>query len=75
MAELRAPVNKDVDFATNFWTNEYLHQQKNMFIDPVRMEAYYNALFKNPNHFYNKVLSKSENFFSFLLSFSINILT
>lgn len=59
MAELPAPVNKDVDFAKYFCTYAYLYYQKVMLSDRVRMEAYYNAVFKNPYHFRNKVLSNS----------------
>ncbi|XP_039126042.1 protein arginine N-methyltransferase PRMT10-like [Dioscorea cayenensis subsp. rotundata] len=56
MAELPAPVNKDVDFAKYFCTYAYLYYQKVMLSDRVRMEAYYNAVFKNSYHFRNKVV-------------------
>ncbi|KAM0944874.1 putative methyltransferase [Dioscorea sansibarensis] len=51
-----APLDKDVDFANYFCTYAFLYHQKEMLSDRVRMDAYYNAVFTNPNHFRNKVV-------------------
>ncbi|KAJ0977761.1 hypothetical protein J5N97_013235 [Dioscorea zingiberensis] len=53
---VRAPVDKDVDFANYFCTYAFLYHQKEMLSDRVRMDAYFNAVFKNPHHFRNKVV-------------------
>ncbi|KAK8962752.1 Protein arginine N-methyltransferase PRMT10 [Platanthera guangdongensis] len=49
-------VDKNVDFANYFCTYAYLYHQKEMLSDRVRMDAYYNAVFKNKHHFVGKVV-------------------
>ncbi|KAM0944871.1 putative methyltransferase [Dioscorea sansibarensis] len=56
MAEVKASVDKDVDFANYFCTYAFLYHQKEMLSDRVRMDAYYNAVFRNLNHFRDKVV-------------------
>ncbi|KAI4379448.1 hypothetical protein MLD38_005745 [Melastoma candidum] len=48
-------VDKGVDFAQYFCTYAYLYHQKEMLSDRVRMDAYYNSVFKNKKHFQGKV--------------------
>ncbi|KAL5976965.1 class I-like SAM-binding methyltransferase superfamily [Asimina triloba] len=50
-----APVDKGADFANYFCTYAFLYHQKEMLSDRVRMDAYNNAIFYNPNHFRGKV--------------------
>lgn len=50
-----ATVDKGVDYANYFCTYAFLFHQKEMLSDRVRMDAYYNAIFKNKNHFFQKV--------------------
>jgi len=50
-----APVPKDVDYANYFCTYAFLYHQKEMLSDRVRMDAYFNAIFENKNHFAGKV--------------------
>jgi hypothetical protein len=50
-----AVVDKGVDFAQYFCTYAFLYHQKEMLSDRVRMDAYYNAIFKNKHHFQGKV--------------------
>ncbi|KAH0970386.1 hypothetical protein GBA52_022542 [Prunus armeniaca] len=47
-------VDKGVDFANYFCTYAFLYHQKEMLSDRVRMDAYYNAVFKNKHHFNGK---------------------
>ncbi|KOM40162.1 hypothetical protein LR48_Vigan04g036000 [Vigna angularis] len=51
-----APVPKDVDFANYFCTYAFLYHQKDMLSDRVRMDAYFNAIFENKNHFAGKTV-------------------
>ncbi|XP_077211280.1 protein arginine methyltransferase 10 [Tasmannia lanceolata] len=58
---IRAPINgesvdKGVDFANYFCTYAFLYHQKEMLSDRVRMDAYYNAIFKNHHHFRGKIV-------------------
>ncbi|KAK2996931.1 hypothetical protein RJ639_025578 [Escallonia herrerae] len=53
----RAPVDKEVDFANYFCTYAFLYHQKEMLSDRVRMDAYYDAVFRNPSHFLGKWLA------------------
>ncbi|XP_020101057.1 protein arginine N-methyltransferase PRMT10 isoform X2 [Ananas comosus] len=55
-AAAAAGVDKGVDFANYFCTYAYLYHQKEMLCDRVRMDAYYNAVFRNKHHFRNKVV-------------------
>lgn len=48
-------VDKGVDFAQYFCTYAFLYHQKEMLCDRVRMDAYFNAIFKNKHHFEGKV--------------------
>ena len=48
------PVDKAADFANYFCTYAFLYHQKEMLSDRVRMDAYYNSIFKNPKHFKDK---------------------
>ena len=43
------PVDKGVDFANYFCTYTFPYHQKEMLFDRVRMDAYYNVIFKNKN--------------------------
>ncbi|KAK2973635.1 hypothetical protein RJ640_029627, partial [Escallonia rubra] len=52
----RAPVDKEVDFANYFCTYAFLYHQKEMLSDRVRMDAYYDAVFRNPSHFLGKTV-------------------
>ncbi|KAM1077960.1 hypothetical protein ACFX15_024580 [Malus domestica] len=63
-----APVDKGVDFANYFCTYAFLYHQKEMLseFDRVRMDAYYNAVFKNKHHFHGKV----QHLMSSLLNYS-----
>ncbi|XP_039123404.1 protein arginine N-methyltransferase PRMT10-like [Dioscorea cayenensis subsp. rotundata] len=56
IARLPAPLDKDVDFTKYFCTYAFLHNQKVVLSDSVRMKAYYYAVFENPNHFRDKVV-------------------
>ncbi|GKV00742.1 hypothetical protein SLEP1_g13382 [Rubroshorea leprosula] len=49
-------VDKGVDFAQYFCTYAFLYHQKEMLCDRVRMDAYYNAIFKNKHHFQGKTV-------------------
>lgn len=49
-------VDKGVDFANYFCTYAYLYHQKEMLCDRVRMDAYYNAIFENKEHFHGKTV-------------------
>ncbi|KAF5184993.1 arginine methyltransferase [Thalictrum thalictroides] len=49
-------VDKGVDFANYFCTYAYLYHQKEMLCDRVRMDAYYNAVFQNKEHFNGKTV-------------------
>lgn len=49
-------VDKGVDFAQYFCTYAFLYHQKEMLSDRVRMDAYYNSIFKNKNHFQGKTV-------------------
>ncbi|KAK7354294.1 hypothetical protein VNO80_19753 [Phaseolus coccineus] len=51
-----APVPKDVDYANYFCTYAFLYHQKEMLSDRVRMDAYFNAIFENKNHFAGKTV-------------------
>ncbi|KAG8093965.1 hypothetical protein GUJ93_ZPchr0012g20760 [Zizania palustris] len=51
-----ARVDKEVDFANYFCTYSYLYHQKEMLCDPVRMDAYHSAVFRNAHHFRGKVV-------------------
>jgi hypothetical protein len=48
-------VDKAADFANYFCTYAFLYHQKEMLSDRVRMDAYYNAIFRNARHFQGKV--------------------
>lgn len=48
-------VDKGVDYAQYFCTYSFLYHQKEMLSDRVRMDAYFNAIFKNKHHFDGKV--------------------
>ncbi|KAK8500221.1 hypothetical protein V6N12_002326 [Hibiscus sabdariffa] len=50
------PVDKGADFANYFCTYGFLYHQKEMLSDRVRMDAYYNAVFKNKHHFQGKTV-------------------
>lgn len=49
-------VDKAADYANYFCTYAFLYHQKEMLSDRVRMNAYHNAIFKNPKHFKDKVI-------------------
>ncbi|KAL5729499.1 type I protein arginine methyltransferase [Ranunculus cassubicifolius] len=49
-------VDKGVDFANYFCTYAYLYHQKEMLCDRVRMDAYYNSIFENKEHFIGKTV-------------------
>ncbi|XP_042493117.1 protein arginine N-methyltransferase PRMT10 [Macadamia integrifolia] len=49
-------VDKGVDFANYFCTYGFLYHQKEMLCDKVRMDAYYNAIFENKEHFHGKAV-------------------
>lgn len=51
-----ATVDKGVDFANYFCTYAFLYHQKEMLSDRVRMDAYFNSIFKNKSHFLGKVV-------------------
>ena len=48
-------VDKGVDYANYFCTYSFLYHQKDMLSDRVRMNAYFNSIFKNKHHFLGKV--------------------
>lgn len=48
-------VDKGVDFANYFCTYSFLYHQKEMLSDRVRMDAYFNSIFRNKHHFRGKV--------------------
>ncbi|XP_039071700.1 protein arginine N-methyltransferase PRMT10-like isoform X1 [Hibiscus syriacus] len=50
------PMDKGADFANYFCTYALLYHQKEMLSDRVRMDAYYNAVFKNKHHFQGKTV-------------------
>lgn len=52
----RPVVDKEVDFANYFCTYAFLYHQKEMLSDRVRMDAYYNSIFRNKSHFLDKVV-------------------
>ncbi|KAM7509421.1 hypothetical protein LguiA_019874 [Lonicera macranthoides] len=49
-------VDKGVDFANYFCTYAFLYHQKEMLSDRVRMDAYFNSIFKNKTHFLGKTV-------------------
>ncbi|OVA00495.1 Protein arginine N-methyltransferase [Macleaya cordata] len=49
-------VDKGVDFANYFCTYGFLYHQKEMLCDRVRMDAYYNSIFQNKEHFHGKTV-------------------
>ncbi|KAF8393258.1 hypothetical protein HHK36_021499 [Tetracentron sinense] len=49
-------VDKGVDFANYFCTYGFLYHQKKMLCDRVRMDAYFNAIFDNKEHFHGKTV-------------------
>ncbi|KAI8570856.1 hypothetical protein RHMOL_Rhmol01G0070000 [Rhododendron molle] len=49
-------VDKGVDYANYFCTYSFLYHQKEMLCDRVRMNAYYNAVFDNRDHFIGKTV-------------------
>ncbi|RZC92003.1 hypothetical protein C5167_027892 [Papaver somniferum] len=49
-------VDKGVDFANYFCTYGFLYHQKEMLCDRVRMDAYYNSIFENKEHFIGKTV-------------------
>ncbi|MCL7036282.1 hypothetical protein MKW94_016603 [Papaver nudicaule] len=49
-------VDKSVDFANYFCTYGFLYHQKEMLCDRVRMDAYYNSIFENKDHFVGKTV-------------------
>ncbi|PWA97099.1 protein arginine N-methyltransferase PRMT10 [Artemisia annua] len=51
-----AKVDKEVDFANYFCTYAFLYHQKEMLSDRVRMDAYFNSVFKNKHHFVGKTV-------------------
>ncbi|XP_076909497.1 protein arginine N-methyltransferase PRMT10-like [Bidens hawaiensis] len=51
-----AVVDKGVDFANYFCTYAFLYHQKEMLSDRVRMNAYYNSVFRNKHHFIGKTV-------------------
>ncbi|XP_073282024.1 protein arginine N-methyltransferase PRMT10-like isoform X1 [Primulina huaijiensis] len=51
-----AVVDKGVDFANYFCTYGFLYHQKEMLCDRVRMDAYFNAVFQNKHHFFEKTV-------------------
>lgn len=51
-----ATVDKGVDFANYFCTYAFLYHQKEMLSDRVRMDAYFNSIFQNKNHFAGKTV-------------------
>jgi protein arginine N-methyltransferase 1 len=48
-------VDKAADFANYFCTYAFLYHQKEMLSDRVRMDAYYQSIFRNARHFAGKV--------------------
>ncbi|TDH65520.1 hypothetical protein CCR75_007621 [Bremia lactucae] len=44
------------DFANYFCTYAYIYHQKQMLTDDLRMKSYHDAIFKNQNHFKDKVI-------------------
>ncbi|KAG9459702.1 hypothetical protein H6P81_004210 [Aristolochia fimbriata] len=56
MASGGGSVDRGVDFANYFCTYAFLYHQKEMLSDRVRMDAYYNAIFKNQDHFRGKTV-------------------
>ncbi|KAG0463898.1 hypothetical protein HPP92_019967 [Vanilla planifolia] len=54
LAGTNGTVDKGVDFANYFCTYAFLYHQKEMLSDRVRMDAYYDAIFKNKQHFAGK---------------------
>ncbi|CAN1216607.1 Protein arginine N-methyltransferase PRMT10, partial [Linum perenne] len=49
-------VDKEVDFANYFCTYAFLYHQKEMLSDRVRMDAYYDSIFRNKHHFLGKTV-------------------
>ncbi|CAI0543038.1 unnamed protein product [Linum tenue] len=49
-------VDKEVDFANYFCTYAFLYHQKEMLSDRVRMNAYYDSIFRNKHHFNGKTV-------------------
>jgi protein arginine N-methyltransferase 1 len=49
-------VDKGADFANYFCTYAFLYHQKEMLSDRVRMDAYYDSIFRNARHFQGKVV-------------------
>ncbi|KAF8406976.1 hypothetical protein HHK36_006097 [Tetracentron sinense] len=49
-------VDRGVDFANYFCTYGFLYHQKEMLCDRVRMDAYFNAIFENKEHFHGKTV-------------------
>ncbi|XP_024383890.1 protein arginine N-methyltransferase PRMT10 [Physcomitrium patens] len=48
--------DKGADFANYFCTYAFLYHQKEMLSDRVRMDAYYDSIFKNARHFKGKTV-------------------
>jgi protein arginine N-methyltransferase 1 len=49
-------MEQTVDFANYFCTYGYLYEQKQMLSDEVRMQAYYDSVFKNATAFKDKIV-------------------
>eukprot|EP01123_Difflugia_compressa_P013517 TRINITY_DN630_c0_g1_i2.p1 TRINITY_DN630_c0_g1~~TRINITY_DN630_c0_g1_i2.p1 ORF type:complete len:409 (-),score=83.00 TRINITY_DN630_c0_g1_i2:27-1196(-) len=49
-------MEQTVDFANYFCTYGYLYEQKQMLCDEIRMQAYYDAIFRNAPQFKDKVV-------------------
>ncbi|KAL2630577.1 hypothetical protein R1flu_015263 [Riccia fluitans] len=49
-------VDKAADFANYFCTYAFLYHQKEMLVDRVRMDAYFNSIFRNVKHFVGKTV-------------------
>lgn len=61
-ASVRTPpgkADKGADFANYFCTYAFLYHQKEMLSDRVRMDAYYDSIFRNARHFKGKVRAVS----------------
>jgi hypothetical protein len=54
--------DKGADFANYFCTYAFLYHQKEMLSDRVRMDAYYDSIFKNARHFKGKVRNSFSGF-------------
>ena len=72
-AAAAAAVDKGVDFANYFYTYAYLHHQKEMLPDHIRVDAYYNTVVQNnttSSTRYRKNLNFFSKIFPLLLIFS-----